>query len=114
MKTLKFALVIGLITAGTTIFSQTNESLTITQTNDTHSVIRMPITKAFLNHSLLLVMYQQIDESLIAAEKPGLYEARIKYGNIIYIIYGKLPEWQKFFLMDPCPKCVQKKKINGR
>ena len=110
MKTLKFALVISLFAAGTMVFGMSNENQNINQSGENQKVVRIPITKAFQNHSLLLLMYQQIDESLIANEQWSLYEAKIKYGHSYIIIYGKLAEWQKFFLMDPCPKCVSSEK----
>ncbi len=95
MKTLNFFLIVSFLAIGSLAYSAP-EALP--------SATRIPITKALQNPAMVKAMYQQIDESLIQNEQLALYEAKIKFGRSVYIIYGKLQEWQRFFLMEPSYK----------
>jgi len=92
MKTTKLALMLILLSFGMIAFAQSDFDGTCK---------RVPLAEAIQNPQLVQAMYQQIDQRFIQSEQNAFYFAKVNFGHTEYLIYGKLYEWQNFFLMDP-------------
>ena len=92
MKTIKLLLVLSMLSFGMYSISQPGPEVPCK---------KIPIAKAIDNPGLVKAMYHQIDRTLILIESNSIYVARVNYKRTNYLIYGKLEEWQNFFLMDP-------------
>jgi len=64
-------------------------------------LIRIQLNKVISNQEFMKATYNQVSQSLIDVERNGYYTARVLFREKNYLVYGKLEEWQNFFLMDP-------------
>lgn len=96
MKTLKFALVLFLITG--TAFSFANIDQDKLQQG---KYIKISLEKACKDPCFQKAIYQQVSESMLyEKEQQGLYLAEVRYMRGIFLVYGKYREWETFFVRE--------------
>jgi hypothetical protein len=91
MKATKFVLTVALISFAVLAFSRP-EPRTLS--------VKIKLSTALENRTLVKAMYQQLDVSLLHNDVPGYITARVSYRHVVYYIYGKYEEWKNFFVMD--------------
>lgn len=91
MKTAKLAMIAALVAFGMTSFSANDPEVYPRE-------VKISLQHAKCERSLVYAMYHQIDQhDLLAKELPGLYVARVRCANTIYLVHATYKEWKTFF-----------------
>jgi hypothetical protein len=92
MKTMRLVLMMTIVAFATTTFAgeqPTRKSVDI----------KISLEQALNHKALASEMMMHLNAGFLADEKPGLYYAKLRFGQNNYIIYGKYQEWKQFFNM---------------
>ena len=98
MKTRKLVLITGILAIAFMSFAVTQK---VNAAEDTHvkttrKTAQMTFEEAISNESILLAMYDQIENDILPNVWP-YYTARIQYRGVNVFIIGSLQEWLYFF-----------------
>ena len=63
--------------------------------------VKISLRLAKQDRGLVQAIYQQVDPRALLQNDQILYTVKVKYHNVVYVIYGKYKEWVRFFWMDP-------------
>ena len=70
--------------------------------------VKISLKAAKQDRGLVHAIYQQVDPRVLLQNDQILYFAKVKYGKVVYVIFGKYREWKRFFYMDPIDDPAEK------
>ncbi len=100
MKATKLILAIAFIAFTTLAYAQTDRP--DHETPPPSLTIKMSLKVALQNPELVKSMQEQLEPNFFKSIlRPEYYTAKVLHRRIVFVIYGTLGEWKKFFSIRP-------------
>lgn len=70
--------------------------------------VKISLKAAKQDRGLVHAIFQQVNPRLLLQSDQPIYAAKVRYGDVIYVIYAKYREWKQFFHMSPTTSLKEK------
>jgi hypothetical protein len=63
--------------------------------------VKISLKTAKQNRALVSAIFQQVNPRVLLQSDQPIYAAKVRLGDVVYVIFAKYREWKQFFNMLP-------------